>query len=82
MMHEIRQCMGNRDDRYQLDKTVEFDDAFIKTSSDYKEDDSYGKMKGRGTLSKTPIAMMAAASKGSEKVRRKGRIRSRLSFAL
>ncbi len=71
MMHKIRQSMGNRDDRYQLDKIVEFDDAFVKTSSDYKEDDTYGKRKGRGTLSKTPIAMMASTSKGSEKVQEK-----------
>lgn len=56
---------------YQLDKIVEFDDAFVKTSSDYKEDDTYGKRKGRGTLSKTPIAMMASTSKGSEKVQEK-----------
>jgi len=71
MMHKIRQSMGNRDDRYQLDKIVEFDDAFVKTSSDYKEDDTYGKRKGRGTLSKTPIAMMAPISKGLEKVQEK-----------
>jgi hypothetical protein len=36
MVHEIRHAMSNRDDQYKLDKIVEFDDAFIKPSSDYK----------------------------------------------
>lgn len=71
MMHKIRNAMGNRDDQYKLDKIVEFDDAFVKASSDYKEDGTHGKRRGRGTLSKTPIAMMASTSKGSEKAQRK-----------
>ena len=70
-MHKTRQSMSNWDDCYQLDKIVEFYDAFVQTSSDYKEDDTNGKRNGRGILSKTPIAMMAPISKGSEKVQEK-----------
>ena len=64
MMHKIRKAMGNRDNKYQMEKIVEFDDAFVKTSSDYKEDDTYGKRRGRGTLNKAPIAMMASTEPG------------------
>lgn len=71
MMHKIRQSMGNRDDRYKLEGIVEFDDAFVKASADYKEDDTHGKRKGRGTLSKTPITMMASTSEGSASAQKK-----------
>jgi len=55
MMHKIRKAMGNRDAKYKLEKIVEFDDGFVKASSDYKEDDRYGKRRGRGTLLRPPL---------------------------
>jgi hypothetical protein len=71
MMHEIRNAMGNRDNQYKLDKIVEFNDAFGMARSCYKENVTCGKRRGSGTLSKTPIAMMASTDKGSEKAQRK-----------
>jgi len=71
MMHKIRKAMGNRDEKYQLEKIVEFDDGFVKASSDYKEDDRYGKRRGRGTLNKTPIVMMASTVEGDPKLKGK-----------
>jgi transposase-like protein len=81
MMHKIRRAMGNRDDKYQLDKIVEFDDAFVKASSDDKEDDTYGKRRGRGTLGKAPIVLMASTAPGDPLVAQKSNKKpSRLRF--
>jgi hypothetical protein len=38
MMHKIRSIMGKRDSRYQLEESLEIDDAFFKTVSQVEND--------------------------------------------
>lgn len=75
MMHKIRKSMGNRDDKYLLDKIVEFDDGFIKTSSEDKQDDSFGKPRGRGTSECSSIVMMASTGTGKVKGKKSTKLR-------
>jgi CRISPR/Cas system-associated protein endoribonuclease Cas2 len=54
MMHKLRVGMGKRDDRYNLNGTVELDEGYFE-----KTKSNYGSLKrGRGSQSKSNVAVM------------------------
>jgi transposase-like protein len=62
MMHKIRSVMGKRDGRYQLEESLEIDDAFFKTVSQVETDPITGnKMAqkcGRGSQQQSTVLVM------------------------
>jgi hypothetical protein len=57
MMHRIRKAMGQRDDRYNLEGMIEFDEGYFSTET--SEHDKQNLKRGRGSQKKTNVAVMA-----------------------
>lgn len=58
MMHKLRKCMGQRDGRYQLEGTIEFDEAYMPVASAKNT-----KLKrGKGSQRKQNVAVMAEST--------------------
>jgi hypothetical protein len=62
MMHKIRSVMGKRDGRYQLEDSLEIDDAFFKTVSPVETDPITGNKLaqkcGRGSQQQSAVLVM------------------------
>ena len=58
LMHKIRSAMGKRDALYQLEGSIEYDDAYLSTTTS-----KHQKLKrGRGSQRKTKVAVMAEST--------------------
>ena len=57
MMHKLRLVMGMRDDKYDLKGVVELDDAFFKSYSEEKTDETT--KRGRGSQNQSKVLVMA-----------------------
>jgi ISXO2-like transposase domain/Transposase zinc-ribbon domain len=57
MMHRIRKAMGKRDNLYNLEGMVEFDEGYFSTETNKK--DKQNLKRGRGSQKKTNVAVMA-----------------------
>jgi len=57
MMHKLRLVMGMRDDKYDLQGVVELDDAFFKSYSEAKTDETT--KRGRGSQNQSKVLVMA-----------------------
>jgi hypothetical protein len=71
LLHKIRQAMGYRDEQYQIDGNAEIDDAFVTVVKEFK-----GKQeskRGRGSLRKAPILVLASYDKIPADKRKKNR---------
>jgi len=71
MMHKLRDVMGQRDDRYELNGTVEFDEGFFTTERNTDEP----LKRGRGSQRKTKVAVMAESVPVKEVKTKKGKDR-------
>ena len=60
MMHRIRAAMGKRDNLYQLEGMIEFDEGYFATGTDEKERQNL--KRGRGSQRKTNVAVMAEST--------------------
>jgi len=73
MMHKIRSIMGKRDSRYQLEESLEIDDAFFKTVSQVENDPITGNKPaqkcGRGSQQHSAVLVMIE-SKPVEKLKK------------
>jgi len=59
LMHKIRSAMGKRDALYQLEGSIEYDDAYLPTAtSKHKKLNK----RGRGSQRKTKVAVMAEST--------------------
>ena len=59
LLHKIRFAMGHRDERYQIEGDAEMDDAFVTVVKEFKSTDEPSK-RGRGSLRKAPILVLAS----------------------
>ena len=57
MMHRIRKAMGQRDDRYNLEDMIEFDEAYFTIDSGKRKGQKL--KRGKGSQKKTNVAVMA-----------------------
>jgi DNA-directed RNA polymerase subunit RPC12/RpoP len=57
MMHKLRLVMGMRDDKYDLQGVVELDDAFFKSYSETKTNETT--KRGRGSQKQSKVLVMA-----------------------
>jgi len=60
MMHRIRVAMGKRDNLYQLEGMIEFDEGYFSTETDEK--DKQNLKRGRGSQKQTNVAVMAEST--------------------
>ena len=60
MMHKIRAAMGKRDDRYELEGMIEFDEGYFETAT--KESDKQHLKRGRGSQKQSNVAVMAEST--------------------
>lgn len=60
MMHRIRVAMGKRDNLYQLEGMIEFDEGYF--SIETKENDKQNLKRGRGSQKQTNVAVMAEST--------------------
>jgi len=60
MMHKIRQAMGQRDDRYQLEGMIEFDEGYFATETCKVEKENL--KRGRGSQKQKNVAVMAEST--------------------
>jgi hypothetical protein len=60
MMHRIRVAMGKRDNLYQLEGMVEFDEGYFTTETNEK--DKQNLKRGRGSQKQTNVAVMAEST--------------------
>lgn len=66
MMQKIRKSMGKRDNKYQLNGTIEMDDAFFEIVDlpekdelgNNKDDDNEGQKRGRGSTKQMKVLVM------------------------
>lgn len=58
IMHRLRNTMGHRDDRYVLEGTVEFDEAYFTKASP----DGIKLKRGKGSQRKQNVAVMAEST--------------------
>jgi hypothetical protein len=75
LMHKIRIAMGHRDGKYELDGTVEMDDAFITVVKEINAGvtEEEKSKRGRGSIRKAPILVMASYSNIPRPKQKKGR---------
>lgn len=64
MMHKIRKAMGQRDDLYELDGMVEFDEGYFSTET--KQKDKQELKRGRGSQKQSNVAVMAESTELEE----------------
>ena len=57
LMHRIRSAMGKRDDLYDLEDMIEFDEAYFAVAT--KASDKQNLKKGRGSQKQSNVAVMA-----------------------
>lgn len=60
MMHRIREAMGKRDNLYNLEGMVEFDEGYFSTET--SERDKQNLKRGRGSQKKTNVSVMAEST--------------------
>lgn len=79
MLHKLRYAMGKRDDNYDLENFVEFDDAFFTTIShdtkQEKQDDREPKgpqKRGRGSQRKSKVLVMVESKPATKAEQEKG----------
>lgn len=60
MMHRIRVAMGKRDNLYQLEGMVEFDEGYFSTETNEKDKQNH--KRGRGSQKQTNVAVMAEST--------------------
>lgn len=60
MMHRIRQAMGQRDNIYNLEGMVEFDEGYFVTETSNR--DKQNLKRGRGSQKQTNVAVMAEST--------------------
>jgi len=60
MMHRIREAMGQRDNLYNLEGMVEFDEGYFSTET--SERDKQNLKRGRGSQKKTNVSVMAEST--------------------
>ena len=60
MMHKIRVSMGKRDDLYNLEDMVEFDEGYFSVET--SEKDKANLKRGRGTEQQMNVAVMAEST--------------------
>lgn len=80
MLHKIRHAMGERDDDYDLEEFVEFDDAFFTTFNHETTQEKKQKVdeievplkRGRGSQKKSKVIVMAESSPATQKEQEDG----------
>ena len=79
MLHKLRYAMGKRDDAYDLEGFVEFDDAFFTTirhdPKQEKQEDNKPKepqKRGRGSQRKSKVLVMVESKQATEAEQKKG----------
>lgn len=60
MVHKLRKAMGKRDDRYTLEGMIEFDEGYFTVET--SELEKAQTKSGRGSISKTNVAIMAEST--------------------
>jgi ribosomal protein S27E len=88
MMHKIRRVMSKRDDKYQLDGCLEFDEGFfervdnkdiIEENKEKSEADNAKNKRGRGSERQTKVLVMVE-SEPSVKAPKKGKPNRKVGF--
>jgi transposase-like protein len=72
LLHKIRMAMGYRDEKYQLEGKAEIDDAFITVVKSIDQEQRKSK-RGRGSVRKAPIVVMASYENIPTKRQKKNR---------
>lgn len=71
LLHKIRMAMGHRDEKYQIKGHAELDDAFVTVVKQFnKKEES---KRGRGSIRKAPILVMASYREIPKKIIKKNR---------
>jgi hypothetical protein len=72
MLHKIRYAMGNRDENYQLEEFVEFDDAFFSAFDNSTKEEKKNMSpaeplkRGRGSQKKSKVIVMAESIEATQ----------------
>lgn len=79
MLHKLRTCMGNRDDRYTLKGLVEVDDAFFEQVPQFGKNED-PKKRGRGSSKQAKVVVMASCEPVPEDKRGKHSKATKLKY--
>jgi hypothetical protein len=72
LLHKIRRAMGMRDEKYVIEGNAEIDDAFVTVVKEIQPEPDESK-RGRGSMRKAAILVLASYSKIPSKKRKKNR---------